>query len=185
MLIFLCFCTHFRDKGTEKGILYLFITRVVRMYRKGPEGILTRIHILLFRYHKRAFMGQKQGAKSRKCTFLQKKCQKIWSYQKKTVPLHPLLKKRLSGAVVQLVRIPACHAVGREFESRPHRLSFGRKRPAQAGYLFKSNGPLAQLNRVPHYGCGGCRFESCMDHKTKMKIASESLFSSAIFVFGL
>ncbi len=30
-------------------------------------------------------------------------------------------KKQLSGAVVQLVRIPACHAVGREFESRPHR----------------------------------------------------------------
>ena len=27
------------------------------------------------------------------------------------------------GAVVQLVRIPACHAVGREFESRPHRKS--------------------------------------------------------------
>ena len=26
-------------------------------------------------------------------------------------------------------------------------------------------GPLAQLNRVPHYGCGGCRFESCMDHE--------------------
>ena len=30
-------------------------------------------------------------------------------------------KEQLSGAVVQLVRIPACHAVGREFESRPHR----------------------------------------------------------------
>ncbi len=30
-------------------------------------------------------------------------------------------KSTLSGAVVQLVRIPACHAVGREFESRPHR----------------------------------------------------------------
>ena len=30
---------------------------------------------------------------------------------------------------------------------------------------FKKKGPLAQLNRVPHYGCGGCRFESCMDHK--------------------
>ena len=29
----------------------------------------------------------------------------------------------LSGAVVQLVRIPACHAVGREFESRPHRIN--------------------------------------------------------------
>ena len=31
-------------------------------------------------------------------------------------------------------------------------------------------GPLAQLNRVPHYGCGGCRFESCMDHKDKRKL---------------
>ena len=30
-------------------------------------------------------------------------------------------------------------------------------------------GPLAQLNRVPHYGCGGCRFESCMDHEDKQK----------------
>ncbi len=26
-----------------------------------------------------------------------------------------------NGAVVQLVRITACHAVGRGFESRPHR----------------------------------------------------------------
>ena len=30
---------------------------------------------------------------------------------------------------------------------------------------FEKHGPLAQLNRVPHYGCGGCRFESCTDHK--------------------
>ena len=30
------------------------------------------------------------------------------------------------------------------------------------------HGPLAQLNRVPHYGCGGCRFESCTDHKKEM-----------------
>ena len=29
----------------------------------------------------------------------------------------------------------------------------------------KKHGPLAQLNRVPHYGCGGCRFESCTDHE--------------------
>ena len=57
----------------------------------------------------------------RKCTFFEKKCKKIWSCQKKAVLLHPLLKSRTPGAVVQLVRIPACHAVGREFESRPHR----------------------------------------------------------------
>ena len=31
----------------------------------------------------------------------------------------------------------------------------------------KKHGPLAQLNRVPHYGCGGCRFESCTDHEEK------------------
>ena len=29
--------------------------------------------------------------------------------------------KYIIGAVVQLVRIHACHAWGREFESRPHR----------------------------------------------------------------
>ena len=31
------------------------------------------------------------------------------------------LKKNKHGVVVQLVRIPACHAGGREFESRPYR----------------------------------------------------------------
>ena len=30
------------------------------------------------------------------------------------------------GAVVQLVRIPACHAGGREFESRPFRQHFSQ-----------------------------------------------------------
>ena len=48
----------------------------------------------------------------------------IWSCQKKAVPLHPLSKRKRDitlGAVVQLVRIHACHAWGREFESRPHR----------------------------------------------------------------
>ena len=39
---------------------------------------------------------------------------------------------------------------------------------------FEKHGPLAQLNRVPHYGCGGCRFESCTDHK-KVKTLKNSL----------
>ena len=44
-------------------------------------------------------------------------------------------KEEQPGAVVQLVRIPACHAVGREFESRPHRLSFNENTriPVNAG----------------------------------------------------
>ena len=119
-------------------------------------------------------MGYKKAKNSRKCIFLKKSYRKIWSYQKKAVPLHPLLKNKArslqiesplarnasdsdipteerehgvalyegftrsrasrssrEGAVVQLVRIPACHAVGREFESRPH-----RKKESQTWLLF-------------------------------------------------
>ncbi len=32
--------------------------------------------------------------------------------------------------------------------------------------FVKKHGPLAQLNRVSDYGSEGCRFESCMGHKT-------------------
>ena len=59
----------------------------------------------------------------------------IWSYQKKAVPLHSLSKRKCgilkNGAVVQLVRIHACHAWGRGFESRPH-----RKKEMQSASLF-------------------------------------------------
>ena len=34
---------------------------------------------------------------------------------------------RKGGLVVQLVRIPACHAGGREFESRPDRKSLSKR----------------------------------------------------------
>ena len=36
-------------------------------------------------------------------------------------------KQSNNGVVVQLVRIPACHAGGRGFESRPYRKTFERK----------------------------------------------------------
>ena len=142
----------------------------------------------------------------RKCRKMQKKRRNICVYQKKAVPLHPLLRKKpcrlnkhtFNGAVVQLVRIPACHAVGREFESRPHRSQPTIKRRGSPLFLLKccpvclgsnrrsfetkGNGPLAQLNRVPHYGCGGCRFESCMDHIATQK---SRCFSAAFFVLQI
>ena len=47
--------------------------------------------------------------------------QKYLVNSKKSSTFAPAFEKKTTGAVVQLVRIPACHAVGREFESRPHR----------------------------------------------------------------
>ena len=65
--------------------------------------------------------------------FFEKKLPKYLVISKKSSIFAPAFEKeQLSGAVVQLVRIPACHAVGREFESRPHRkkrnFSYGKLR---------------------------------------------------------
>ena len=58
--------------------------------------------------------------------------QKYLVMSKKSSTFAPAFEKeQLSGAVVQLVRIPACHAVGREFESRPH-----RKKDIRLGVFF-------------------------------------------------
>ena len=54
--------------------------------------------------------------------FSQKIFEKSCAIGKHVVTLHSLTRKAaIIGAVVQLVRIHACHAWGRGFESRPHR----------------------------------------------------------------
>ena len=54
-------------------------------------------------------------------TFALAKKKKIWRIQKKCLPLHSLKRNNDFGALVQLVRMPACHAGGHEFEPRTHR----------------------------------------------------------------
>ena len=57
---------------------------------------------------------------------MRKKLGKVLQVQKIVVPLQPqsrekATKEKLNGALVQLVRIHACHAWGHGFESRTHR----------------------------------------------------------------
>ena len=69
------------------------------------------------------------------CTFFENFNIKICRFQKNAYLCIRVRQKRISlnnGAVVQLVRIPACHAGGRGFESRPHRK---RSRPKRVGFL--------------------------------------------------
>ena len=77
---------------------------------------------------------------------------KVWSCEILIVPLHPQMRKAPSatthGVLVQLVRMPACHAGGHEFESRTHR------------FHIATNGALVQLVRIPACHAGGHEFES-------------------------
>ena len=75
----------------------------------------------------------KIGVLTKKMHFFEKKMLKNLVMSKKSSTFAPAFEKeQLSGAVVQLVRIPACHAVGREFESRPHR----KKTSIRVSFLF-------------------------------------------------
>ena len=73
----------------------------------------------------------------------------------------------LIGALVQLVRMPACHAGGHEFESRTHRLII-----CLLSHLF---GALVQLVRMPACHAGGHGFES--------RTHRRSLLNSKLFLF--
>ena len=64
------------------------------------------------------------------CTRFKKAMNKIW------IPLlQESQKDKIIGLVVQLVRIPACHAGGRGFESRPDR----KKLRFLGAFLFSYN----------------------------------------------
>ena len=67
--------------------------------------------------------------------------------------------QKANGALVQLVRIHACHAWGHGFESRTHR---------NQNSQYQSFGSVAQLNRASDYGSEGYRFESCRSHSTEI-----------------
>ena len=98
--------------------------------------------------------------------FLKKKHRKVLSIQKKAVPLHSLRTNDGFGALVQLVRMPACHAGGHGFESRTHRL------------IFQSSthiGALVQLVRMPACHAGGHGFES-RTHRKGDKLLFVSFF---------
>ena len=70
-------------------------------------------------------------------------------------------QKKTIGAVVQLVRIHACHAWGREFESRPHRIE---KRLCQnrhsLNYILSQNlSLLFPCYAAARRNCSRCYFE--------------------------
>ena len=84
---------------------------------------------------------------AKKCDLFRKKVSKNFAEQKNCSIFALAIS---NGALVQLVRIRACHARGQGFESPTHRQEIGS---------------VAQLNRVLDYGSSGSRFESWRSHE--------------------
>ena len=83
-----------------------------------------------------------------------KNTKKYLENMKKCVPLHPQSGEAVAadkfGAVVQLVRTPACHAGGRGFESLPHRSRLLNEIFAGESFvlgIIAKNGQNSQLRR--------------------------------------
>ena len=107
-----------------------------------------------------------------KCNFFNPKC---CTNEKLGLSLHSLTKTARTGAVVQLVRIHACHAWGRGFESRPHRRNPETK--VSGFFVFHSTSASLQhkiLRKSAKVGRAAIQTARCASRKVHNVWQSES-----------
>ena len=90
---------------------------------EGKDQLLKFYSEISYKILKRKkFVSETNASNLKRLFFFRFFLLKPLQYSKKRLHLQPQLKH---GPVVQLVRIQACHAWGREFESRPDRIKKG------------------------------------------------------------